>query len=109
MFSHPAGAQKILDAIRKRWFRGQHLFAGGAITGHLMDKAVFLYCVIEVVHRTGLSGLQALPRRLGGPANVPLDDNPLPRLVSDYEQHVEVSEAMNHLALGSILLSYIAH
>ena len=47
--SDSAGAQMILDAIRKRWPWVKHLFADGAYDRtQLMDKAAFLDFVIEV-------------------------------------------------------------
>jgi hypothetical protein len=39
----------------------------------------------------------------------PREDDPLARLVRDYEQRLDVSEAMIHLAMGSLLLRRIAH
>ena len=63
--SDSAGAQTILDAIRKRWPWLKHLFADGAYDrGQLMDKAAFLGFVIEVVRRIeGQQGFEVLPRR----------------------------------------------
>lgn len=50
--SDSAGAQAILDAIRKRWPWVKHLFADGAYDrARLMDKAAFLDFVIEGVRR----------------------------------------------------------
>src|ERR1700676_4749525 len=50
--SDSAGAQMILDAIRKRWPWLKHLFADGAYDRtQLMDKVDFLDFVIEVVRR----------------------------------------------------------
>src|SRR3546814_18393814 len=50
--SDSAGAQAILDAIRKRWPWVKHLFADGAYDRtQLMDKAAFRDFVIEVVRR----------------------------------------------------------
>src|ERR1700739_2364558 len=47
-----AGAQAILDAIRKRWAWIKHLFADGAYDRtKLLDKAAFLDFVIEIVRR----------------------------------------------------------
>ena len=63
--SDSAGAQVILDAIRKRWPWVKHLFADGAYDRiKLMDKAAFLDFVIEIVRRIeGAEGFQVLPRR----------------------------------------------
>ncbi len=50
--SDSAGAQQILDAIRKRWPWVRHLFADGAYDRRkLMDKAAFKDFVIEIVRR----------------------------------------------------------
>ena len=63
--SDSAGAQAILDAIRKLrpWVR--HLFADGAYDRlKLMDKAVYLEFVLEIIRRRdGARGFEALPRR----------------------------------------------
>src|SRR3546814_1442941 len=63
--SDSAGAQMILDAIRKRWPWTRHLFADGAYARtQLMDKAAFLDFGIEVVRRIdNESGFHVLPRR----------------------------------------------
>lgn len=68
-----AGAQLILDAIRKRWPWIKHLFADGAY-----DRTF---------------GWLTRWRRL----------------VRDYEQRIDVSEAMIHVAMGSMLLRRISH
>ena len=48
--SDSAGAQMILDALRKRWPWLKHLFADdGYDRTQLMDKAVFLDFIIEIV------------------------------------------------------------
>ena len=39
--SDSAGAQMILDGVRKRWPWLKHLFADGAYNSQLMDKAAF--------------------------------------------------------------------
>src|SRR5450631_1537736 len=63
--SDSAGAQMILDAIRKRWPWLKHFFADGAYDrGQRMDKAAFLDFVVEVVRRTDKeAGFKVLPRR----------------------------------------------
>ncbi len=60
-----AGAQIILDAIRRRWPWIKHLFADGAYDRRkLMDKAAFEDFVIEIVRRIeGEPGFKLLPRR----------------------------------------------
>jgi transposase len=108
--SDSAGAQMILDAIRKRWPWIKHLFADGAYDRtQLMDKAAFLDFVIEVVRRTDNEpGFKVLPRRwvvertFGWMVR-------WRRLVRDYEQRLDVSEAMIHVAMGSLLLRRISH
>ena len=50
--SDSAGAQAILDAIRKRWPWVKHLFADGAYDRlKLMDKAAYLDFVVEIIRR----------------------------------------------------------
>jgi len=108
--SDSAGAQLILDAIRKRWPWIKHLFADGAYDRtQLMDKAAFLDFVIEVVRRIDNEpGFKVLPRRwvvertFGWMVR-------WRRLVRDYEQRLDVSEAMIHVAMGSLMLRRISH
>ncbi len=51
--SDSAGAQAILDAIRKRWPWVKHLFADGAYDRlKLMDKAAYLDFVVEIIRRS---------------------------------------------------------
>ena len=108
--SDSAGAQTILDAIRKRWPWVKHLFADGAYDRiQLMDKAAFLDFVIEVVRRIeGIAGFHVLPRRLVVERTFGWMMR-WRRLVRDYEQRLDVSKAMIHIALGSLLLRRIAH
>lgn len=63
--SDSAGAQAILDAIRKRWPWGKHLFAAAAYDRlKLMDKAAYLDFVVEIIrHRDGAQGFEILLRR----------------------------------------------
>jgi len=108
--SDSAGAQMILAAIRKRWPWLKHLFADGAYDrGKLMDKAAFLDFVVEIVRRIDQEpGFTVLPRRwvvertFGWLVR-------WRRLVRDYEQRLDVSEAMIHVAMGSLLLRRISH
>jgi putative transposase len=51
---------------------------------------------------------KVLPRRLGGRAILRLMTR-WKRLVRDYEQRLDVSEAMIHIALGSLMLRWIAN
>ena len=103
----------ILDAMRRRWPWIKHLFADGAYDRtQLMDKAVFLDFVdfvIEVVRRMrGESGFHVLPRRWVVERTFGWLTR-WRRLVRDYEQRIDVSEAMIHVAMGSLLLRRITH
>src|ERR1700722_2052848 len=105
-----AGAQAILDGIRKRWPWVKHLFADGAYDRtKLLDKAAFLDFIIEIVRRIDSEpGFKIPPRRWG----VERTSGWLirwRRLVRDFEQRLDVSEAMIHIAMGSLLLRRIAH
>lgn len=51
--SDSAGAQAILDGIRKRWPWVKHLFADDACDQlKLMDKAAYLDFVVEIIRRS---------------------------------------------------------
>ena len=105
-----AGAQIILHAIRKRWPWIKHLFADGAYDRRkLMDKAAFEDFVIEVVRRIDHDpGFKVLPRRWVVERTFAWMTR-WRRLVRDYEQRIDVSKAMIHVALGSLLLRRITH
>jgi len=77
--SDSAGAQLILDGVRKRWPWLKHLLADGAYDRtQLMDKAALRDFVIEIVRRCDTEpGFKVLPR-LGGRAHVRLDDQMAP-------------------------------
>jgi putative transposase len=95
--SDSAGAQPILDAIRKRRPWMKRLFADGAYDRRtLLDKAAFLDFVVE-----GHSRRWAVERSIGWLTRR--------RLVRDYEQRLDVSEAMIFLAMGNLLLRRITH
>jgi len=108
--SDSAGAQAILDAIRKRWPWVKHLFADGAYDRlKLMDKAAYLDFVVEIVRRRdGQKGFEVLPRRwvvertFGWMVR-------WRRLVRDYERRIDVSMAMILVAMGGNLLRRNAH
>src|ERR1700722_8962349 len=108
--SDSAGAQLILDAIRQRWPWLKHLFADGAYDRtQLMDKAAFLDFVVEIVRRSDdHKGFEVLPRRWVVERTFGWMTR-WRRLVRDYEQRIDVSEAMIHVALGSLLLRRISH
>lgn len=74
-----------------------------------MEKAEFLNFVIEVVRRIGSEpGFRVLPRRWVVERTFGWMMR-WRRLVRDYEQRIDVSQAMIHVALGSLLLRRIAH
>ena len=108
--SDSAGAQLILDGIRKRWPWLKHLFADGAYDRtRLMDKAAFLDFVIEIVRRSDKQiGFEVIPRRWVVERTFGWMIR-WRRLVRDYEKRLDVSEAMIHVAMGSLLLRRIAH
>jgi putative transposase len=108
--SDSAGAQAILDAIRKRWPWVKHLFADGAYDRRkLLDKAAFLDFTIEVVKRIeGETGFKVLPRRWVVERSFGWLTR-YRRLVRDYEQRLDVSEAMIYAAMGSLLVRRITH
>lgn len=105
-----AGAQAILEAIRKRWPWIKHLFADGAYDRRrLMDKAAFKDFVIEIVRRIDSEpGFKVLPRRWVVERTFGWMTR-WRRLVRDYEKRIDVSKAMIHVALGSLLLRRISH
>lgn len=108
--SDSAGAQTILDGIRKRWPWVKHLFADGAYDRlQLMDKAAFLDFVIEVIRRSDDQvGFKPLPRRWVVERSFGWMTR-WRRLVRDYETRIDVSEAMIFVALGGNLLRRNAH
>jgi putative transposase len=108
--SDSAGAQSILDAIRKRWPWIKHLFADGAYDRRqLLDKAAYLDFVIEVVRRLDAEpGFKVLPRRWVVERSFGWLTR-YRRLVRDYERRLDVSEAMIYLAMGALLVRRICH
>jgi putative transposase len=108
--SDSAGAQVILDAIRKRWPWLKHFFADGAYDRRqLLDKAAFLDFTVEVVRRIeGETGFRVLPRRWVVERSFGWLTR-YRRLVRDYEHRLDVSEAMIYAAMGSLLVRRIAH
>lgn len=108
--SDSAGAQAILDGIRKRWPWVRHLFADGAYDRlKLMDKASYLGFVAEIIRRSGdQKGFKVLPRR--GVAERTFGWMiRWRRLVRDYEQRIDVSQAMIMVAMGGSMLRRNAH
>ncbi len=108
--SDSAGAQTILDAIRKRWPWIKHLFADGAYDRtKLMDKAAFLDFIVEVMRRIDdQPGFEVVPRRRVIERTFAWLTR-WRRPVRDYEKRIDVSEAMIHVAMGSLLLRRISH
>jgi transposase len=108
--SDSAGAQAILDAIRKRWPWVKHLFADGAYDRlKLMDKAAFLDFTVEIVRRSDTAkGFEVLPRRWVVERSFGWMIR-WRRLVRDYEARIDVSTAMILVAMGSNLLRRNAH
>ena len=108
--SDSAGAQMILDSVRKRWPWLKHLFADSAYDRtKLMDKAAFLDFTIEIIKQSDTAqGFEVLPRRWVVERTFGWMTR-WRRLVRDYEERIDCSQAMIHVALGSILLRRIAH
>ena len=73
-----------------------------------MDKAAFLDFVVEIVRRSMENqGFEVLPRRWVVERTFGWMTR-WRRLVRDYEQRLDVSEAMIHVAMGSLLLRRIS-
>jgi len=108
--SDSAGAQAILDAIRKRWPWVKHLFADAAYDRlTLMDKAAYLNFVIEIIRRSEQQkGFHVLPRRWVVERTFGWMMR-WRRLVRDYEKRIDISTAMIHVAMGGILIRRNAH
>jgi transposase len=108
--SDSAGAQMILEGIRKRWPWVKHLFADGAYDRlKLMDKASYLDFVVEVVRRCDdQKGFKVLPRRWVVERTFGWMIR-WRRLVRDYEKRIDVSQAMLLVAMGGNMLRRNAH
>ena len=108
--SDSAGAQPILDAIRKRWPWVKHLFADGAYDRlKLMDKASHLDLVIEIIRRSDQQkGFEVLPRRWAVGRSFGWITR-WRRLVRDYEARTDVSQAMILVAMGGNPLRRSTH
>ena len=108
--SDSAGAQLILDGVRRQrpWLK--HLFEDGACgRTRLVDKAAFRDFILESVRRTDTEpGFKVLPRRWVVERTFGWM-TPWRRLVRDYEARLDVSHAMIHVAMGSLLLRRLAH
>jgi transposase len=108
--SDSAGAQAILDAIRKRWPWVKHLFADAAYDRlKLMDKAAYLDFLLEIIRRSeSQRGFEVLPRRWVVERTFGWMTR-WRRLVRDYERRIDVSHAMLLVAMGGNLLRRNAH
>jgi putative transposase len=86
------------------------LFADGAYNrGKLMSAAAYRNFVIEIVHKlAGQQGFHVLPRRWVVERSFGWMTR-WRRLVRDYEARCDVSEAMIHVSMGSLLLRRIRH
>ncbi|KFG70552.1 transposase, partial [Microvirga sp. BSC39] len=86
------------------------LFADGAYDrGRLMSEAAYRDFVIEIVRKLpDQQGFQALPRRWVVERTFGWMTR-WRRLVRDYEEHCDVSEAMIGVAMSSLMLRRIAH
>ena len=105
-----AGAERIITAIRRRWPWRRRLFADGAYDrGRLMSEAAYHDFVVEVVRKlAGQQGFQPLPRRWVVERTFGWMTR-WRRLVRDHERRCDVSEAMIHLSMGSLLLRRVSH
>jgi putative transposase len=108
--SDSAGAQTILDAIRRRWPWLQHRFAdAGYDRAKLLEKAAFLDVIVEIVRRSDTAkGFEVIPRRRVVERTFGWMIR-WRRLVRDYEKRLDVSEAMIHVAMEALLLRRLAH
>jgi transposase len=105
-----AGAEAIIKAVRQRWPWLKHLFADGAYDrGRLASTAAYRGFVVEVVRKLeGQQGFQPLPRRWVVERTFGWMTR-WRRLVRDYEQRLDVSEAMIGVAMSSLMLRRITH
>jgi putative transposase len=105
-----AGAERIIAAVRQRWPWLKHLFADGAYDrGKLASQAAFRDFVLEVVRKLAdQQGFQPLPRRWVVERTFGWMTR-WRRLVRDHEARLNVSEAMIHGGLGSLLLRRVSH
>lgn len=108
--SDSAGAQAILDAIRKRWPWVKDLLADAAYDRlKLMDKAAYLDFVVEIIRRRdGTQGFEVLPRRWVVERTFGWMTRWC-RLVRDYERRIDVSKAMILVAMGGNIIRRNAH
>jgi transposase len=108
--SDSAGAQVILEGIRRRWPWVKHLFAdGGYDRLKLMSKAGYLDFIVEIIRRSDdQNGFKVLPRRWVVERTFGWMTR-WRRLVRDYEKRIDVSQAMILVAMGGNLIRRNAH
>ncbi len=105
-----AGAEAIINAVRQRWPWLKHLFADGAYDrGRLASAAAYRDFVVEVVRKLeGQQGFQPLPRRWVVERTFGWMTR-WRRPARDYEQRLDISEAMIGVAMSSLMLRRISH
>ena len=107
--SDSAGAQMILDGVRKRWPWLKHLFADGAYDRtHSWTRPPSWISPSRSSRSDAAVGFEVIPRRWVVERTFAWMTR-WRRLVRDYEERIDCSEAMIHVALGSLLLRRIAH
>ena len=103
------GAIPVLEALKDRWPGGiKHLFSDGAYDrAALLDQAGLLDFVVEVVKRhVAQVGFEVLPRRwvVDRKFDWMIRHRRLVRDYGSYEERLNISQAMIHITLGSLLL-----
>jgi transposase len=108
--SDSAGARAVLRALRAKWPWMKTLFADSAYDrAGLLDEAAMLDFTVEVVRKIeGQTGFQVLPRRWVVERTFAWLTR-WRRLVRDYEARIDVSEAMTHIAMASLLIRRLSH
>lgn len=103
--SEAAGAKQLLARVKDGLTRWQVVWVDGGYE-HRLEDWVAAHCAfrIEVVKRSaGKQGWQLLPKRWVVERTFGWLVRHR-RLVRDYEQRLDVSQAMIHIAMGSVLL-----
>jgi transposase len=104
------GIATNLDGVRKQWRWLKHLFADGAYARtKLLDKAASKDFILQIMRRTDTQpGFKVLPRRWVVERTSGWMTR-WRRLVRNYEARLDVSQAMIHVAVGSLLRGRLAH
>ena len=105
------GGSLTLASIRSLYPWLRHIFADGGYAGGKLRAALKRMgrWKIEIIKRSDVAiGFEVLPRRWVVERTFAWMTR-WRRLVRDYEERIECSEAMIHVALGSLLLRRIAH